>query len=258
MKYINIKKIIAVMSAGFIVLNISGCQSKQTTSAKDLVVTSTENEDNENDYSQEDYSQNETTTEEVVTIENNTEEIVANEEFVSENNQNKEEEIVSYFENLESEVDHYTNQNNFENFKDKAKEIAITGIDFIFYGKEIKGVTFNELTDTTKNKIMSIVSSIDSKIDNKIPGYKDTIKDKFGQGYGYVNNQLHQGLDYVDDKLEQKYGDNYNGAKGFVNEIVGEVKEDTMDSVDMVKDAASEGWSKLKEWYEEKNDKTNK
>ncbi len=245
MKYINVKKILAVMSAGFIVLNISGCQSRETISTNVLIDTSNESEDNENNYNQKDYSQNE----------NNTEEIVTNEEFISETNQNKEEEIVSYFEDLESEVDHYTNQSNFENFKDKAKEIAITGIDFIFYGKEIKGVTFNELTDTTKNKIMSIVSSIDNKIDNKMPGYKDTIKDKFGQGYSYLNDRLHQGLDYVDDKLEEKYGDNYNGTKGFVNEIVDEVKEDTKDSVDMIKDAASEGWSKVKEWYEEKTDK---
>lgn len=232
MKYINIKKIIVVLSAGFVLLSMSGCQSEeQVINNKDKKEISNRIEINPEVSSP---------------IDNFTSDDIVVE---------KEEEIVSYFENLENEVDDYINENNFDEVKDKAKNIAITGIDFLFYEKEINGITFEELTDETKNKIINIVVSIDNKIENRIPGYKDTVKDKFGKSYGYVTDKLHQGLEYVDDKLEDKYGEKYDNVKEKTLGIKDEVKDTVSDVWQEVKDKTSSGWSKLKDRYEEKTNK---
>lgn len=227
MKYINIKKVLAVISAGFIIISMSGCESKEAS-------VSTDNN-----------SQIEIVNEPGVDLKDNSSSVVID-------SQTKEEEVIDYFENLESDVEKYVNESNFDKVKDKAKNIAITGIDFIFYGTEIKGVTFEELTDTTKEKIMAIVARIDSKIESKVPNYKDTIKDKFGKGYDYVTDKLHQGIDYVDNKLEEKYGEKYDNVKDKASEIKEEVKEGASEVWDTIKDKTSDGFSKVKDWYEEK------
>lgn len=227
MKYINVKKMVAVISAGFILISISGCKKQEEISYSNIPGNSSNQ-----------YVETELTEE--------TQKLI---------NENDNEEIVTYFEDLEQQVDDCLNESNFDKLKEKAKNIAITGIDFIFYGKEIKGVTFEELTEETKNKIMYIVASVDSKIESKIPGYKETIKDKFGQGYDYVSEKLQEGLNYVDGKLEEKYGDDYMNAKDKATDIKDDVKENASNIYDKVTEEIESGWSKIKEWYEEKTNK---
>ena len=239
MKYVNVQKLIAILSAGFILLSVSGCQKKES---------------NNKVQKDENSSFVQIQTEPAIDTENVLIDIIDNEEVITADI-DKEKEIVGYFEELEHEVTTYINQDNFEQMKEKIKKIAITGIDFIFYGTEIKGITFEELTTETKEKIMNIVASIDGKIEGKIPGYKDTIKDKFGQGYSYVTGKLSEGIDYIDNKLEQKYGQDYQDAKDKANEIKDDVKEEASDIFNKVSEEVSEGWSKIKKWYEDKTGK---
>jgi len=243
MKYINIQKLIAIISAGFILLSISGCQKKEVSNNNDS--SNVENSQHVETPSTNDSNINEDN-KLIDTIINQPTTTIPEE---------KENEIVTYFENLEAEVTSYINQDNFDKVKEKVKNIAITGIDFIFYGTEIKGVTFDGLTIETKEKIMNIVASIDSKIEAKIPGYKETIKDKFGQGYSYVTEKLHEGIDYIDNKLDEKYGQDYQETKDKTSEIVEEVKGTVSDIFDKVSEEASDGWSKIKDWYEDKTGK---
>ena len=90
---------------------------------------------------------------------------------------NSEEEIVTYFENLKEGFNN--NSNVDESLTSKLKTSFVSIVDFIFYGKEIKGYTFNQLTNNAKLKIVGIALVIDSKIDTYFPGYKETIKDKY-------------------------------------------------------------------------------
>lgn len=237
MKYVNIKKLIVVLSTGFVLISVSGCNKN----GEKVYSNVQENSLNQN-----------VETETLVNTEANN---YVETEPILETTQNKEVEIINYFDSLEQEIDSYINEGKFEEMKEKAKNIAITGIDFIFYGKEIKGVTFEELTIDTKNKIMTIVSRIDSKIENKIPGYKDTIKDKFGQGYDYVSLKLDEVLIYIDGKLETEYGDNYERTKEKASNITEDVKEGASNVYEKVSEEISDGWSKIKEWYEEKTNK---
>ena len=213
------KKLIIVVSLFLISISISGC--------KDRNEASIYNDDSTGDDQQE----------------------------IVENKENNSEEIVNHFEDLEQEIDDALNESDSDKLKEKAKNIVVNGIDFIFYGKQINGVTFEQLTDEAKEKIIYIVASIDSKIENKIPGYKESIKDKAGQGYEYASEKFKQGLDYIDSKLNEKYGQSYEDAKDKVNEVTDDIKDTASDIYDKTTEKFEYGWGKIKEWYEEKTNK---
>ena len=86
--------------------------------------------------------------------------------------------VISYFQNEENQYSTYTDQND-SSLRAKAKNGFITIIDFIFYGKEIKGYTFEGLTNSAKLQIIKIALTIDHKIEEYFPNYKTIIKDKY-------------------------------------------------------------------------------
>lgn len=90
---------------------------------------------------------------------------------------NSEESLISYFEKTEESI----NSSNFgdQTISQRVKTGFVNIIDFIFYDKEIKGYTFKGLTNSLKLKVISIALKLDSKIDSYIPGYKDTISEKY-------------------------------------------------------------------------------
>ena len=85
--------------------------------------------------------------------------------------------VVSYLTNLNSKLDTYNNEND-KNLREKAKDIFVTTVDFLFYDGVIKGYTFDELSLSARLKVLKIVASIDNKIDSYFPNYKDIIKEK--------------------------------------------------------------------------------
>lgn len=90
------------------------------------------------------------------------------------------EETVTYTEE-ELIVSLNNEQNNITTttVKENVKSTFINIVDFIFYNKEIKGYTFDELTLNAKLKVVKIGLTIDNKIDQYFPDYKDFIKDKY-------------------------------------------------------------------------------
>lgn len=82
-------------------------------------------------------------------------------------------EIMSYAKNTYSDI------GDDKISLDKAKECFITLVDFIFYDGEIKGKRFDELTASTKAKILYYTLLIDAKIDSKWPNYKENIQGKY-------------------------------------------------------------------------------
>ena len=91
-------------------------------------------------------------------------------------NENVDSIILNYVESIKTKIDNYSTT---ESNKKTAKEYFCTIVDFIFYGGEIKGHTFNELSSSAKAKVIYYTLIIDSKIDNKFPGYKDTLNEKY-------------------------------------------------------------------------------
>lgn len=162
---------------------------------------------------------------------------------------------IQYFENSYQKVEEYVNLDNFESVKDKLNDIFISTVDFVFYGKEINGVTFNDLTEETKMQILKILEKIDNAIETKKPGYKVVIKDKSSYLYENISEKVSQGLSYTDDFLEEKIGEQrYQNIKDATSEFSNDVKEITVEAYEGAKELTKKGISSIKKWYEDKRD----
>lgn len=223
MKYININRLKAVFLTGIILVTMTGCQAKESTPVQDGTNVAIESPLESNE--------------------------------IKEENIKTEEDVVAYFENFESEINEKIDEGKLEAVKESAKNAAITGIDFIFYDKEINGYTFSELSDTAKAKILLIVNSIDNKLESHLPGYKQTIKEKYGNAYDAVTEKLDEASNTLDGYLEGKYGEEYNNFKDKASDLWDDFKGTTQEGIDSTKDTYKEGWSKVKEWYENKTGK---
>lgn len=93
----------------------------------------------------------------------------------SSTNDNSEDVIVNKFK----ESYNLVNSSNESTIGEKVKEKFIDIVDFILYGKEINGRTFESLTTSAKGKVVYYALLIDSKIDSKWPQYKETISGKY-------------------------------------------------------------------------------
>lgn len=234
MKYINIKKIKALFLTGIILVTMTGCQMIEKESAQP--------KDNQ-------------------TVESTMEEDNVKEDVIIEDNNIKEEEIkteddlVTYFNNFEEEIDTKINEGKLEEFKESAKNAAITGIDFVFYGKEINGYTFDELSDEAKAKVLLLVNNIDAKLESNLPGYKETVKDKYGKAYDVVTEKLDEAAKTLDGYLDNKYGEDYTEFKDKTSDLWDDFKDSAKSGYESTKEVAGEGWSKIKGWYENKTGK---
>ena len=174
-------------------------------------------------------------------------------EFVQYDNTSYEDinnETIVYFESVEEEIDRAILSEE-ETISSKVKEKFILLVDFIFYGTEINGITFEELTDDTKQKLIEIVNRIDAKIEEKVPGYKETISSGAKDSYTYLVGKLKQGIDYLDEKAEEKIGtEKYDEIKENVNEAKETIKEGSTKLIDKGKQILNNAKEKVKNWYE--------
>lgn len=169
-------------------------------------------------------------------INNNTDDNISNK---NENNNYTEKDVIEYFENIDKSIDINSNDTNVVS---SIKSGFVNVVDFLFYDKEIKGKTFKELSTGAKLKVLSLALSIDSKIDSKIPGYKDSLSDKYNNVKSKIVSKY---LDITYDVCS-KNEDTCNSAK----EGLSNLKESFSITWTFIKDMAGVGASKLKNWYE--------
>ena len=151
-----------------------------------------------------------------------------------------EEDVVSYFEGLNDDV------SKSSSFKEKFKEYFTTVIDFIFYNKEVKGYTFNELTDMAKIKIIAVALKIDSKLEELFPNYKETISNTSSKIYNDVKGRLV--TLYMD--TASKVCENNENECARVKEIFTGIKDVCKITWDFILELLSNAASKIKDWYE--------
>lgn len=77
---------------------------------------------------------------------------------------------------------------SMQNFKDLS--------DFIFNGKEINGVTFDELSDDGKQYAMNALDSLDSTLEYLVPNYKERFRE-------WITDKAADGLDTLSDLRDQ-------------------------------------------------------
>lgn len=224
MKFKKFKKMIINVSLLSYVILLSGCDDrvdyyKPTETPKNF----------ENTYEEErtyyDDSSNEiiNNTNEDNNITNNT----------TENNNEK-------FDNFNSEVnnldDLYAN-GSYEKVGAYGKALFIKMVDYIFYGTEINGMTFDELNEESKNEIYKNLRITDSIVMGIDPDYKEKLGEKYNIVKDFSKKKYQDALDLIKDKIgEEKY-----------NEI-GEKKNN---AIDKTKETGKKLKNNLKNWYED-------
>jgi hypothetical protein len=118
-------------------------------------------------------------------------------------------------------------------------------VDFIFYGDKIKGVTFSELTDDIKLKVINIGYKIDSKIDQIFPGYKEKISTGVKRIYTNIKERLTELYISVTNKICTSRPSLCENAKeGFSS-----MKESFGITWDMLKNIYNNSKEKVSDWY---------
>lgn len=154
-----------------------------------------------------------------------------------------EEDVITYFQSEENQYgSSYNNQDN-ATLREKAKNGFITIVDFIFYGKEIKGYTFEGLTNTAKLKIIQIALTIDHKIEEYFPNYKTIIKDKYNDIKGKLAVKY---LELTASLCDSVGEDTCNQFK----EDFSNMKESFGFTWSLIKELATSGKNKVKDYYE--------
>ena len=106
-------------------------------------------------------------------------------------------------------------------FSDSAKGVFVSIVDFLFYDGEINGVTFDELTDSGKQKVLEIASKVDNAIESKIPGYKETISDTASKAFNKASEVIKSGANNLNNFAREKLGEeNYQSIIDAKDELV--------------------------------------
>lgn len=185
------------------------------------------------------YSNNESEINENSVVEDTT---IESEQGVQENTSDNidvsnDEVIISYFSEKKNDLINTTDLNEF---KEKAIDLFITTVDFIFYDTEIYGIKYNDLKEETKKTILNDFAEIDSIISSKYPTYKEDVQAKYDkaanwtvESYNTVINYIKSGLsdeslnniDVLKDSLKDTAGDLANTAEGIYNDQKVKVKD---------------------------------
>lgn len=166
-----------------------------------------------------------------------------------------EEEFVTYINNVEQEVTTITEQEEVTAEDQKVLEntfILLT--DFIFYNGEINGVTFDELTDTAKEKVLDIYDKIDTKIESVFPNYKEDIASASKDVYANIKKEITELKDKIKDKYIDEYGqEKYDNLEQSYNESKETLKDSAQSTYETLKDVSTEFYEKTKNkaenWY---------
>lgn len=157
---------------------------------------------------------------------------------------------------LNSTMNKISTQKSGTSFTESAKSTFITLVDFIFYDGTIKGVTFNELTDAGKQKVLELANKIDNTLEQKSPGYKDKIGDTTGKIFNEASKIIKDNATNMDNFAKESLGEeNYQ----VLIESANALKEKGKDALNFIEDNGSKILNttkdKLDEWY--KNFKNN-
>lgn len=172
-----------------------------------------------------------------------------NKNTIKKDNYNEKDNIV--IDELNNTLKNIEESTQDENFKDKASSTLISIVDFLFYDGTIKGISFDELTEKGKEKVLEISSKIDVKLEEKCPGYKEKISNSTSKAYQKASEIIKKGAKNINDFAKSALGDeNYQAIIDAKDELVKYSKE----SLNYVTGAGSKVFNntkeKLNEWYQ--------
>ena len=137
-------------------------------------------------------------------------------------------------------------------FSDSAKGVFVSIVDFLFYDGEINGVTFDELTDSGKQKVLEIASKVDGAIESKIPGYKETISDTASSAFNKASKVIRSGANNLNNFAREKLGEeNYQSIIDAKDELVYYTKNAISFLGDVGGKVFNSVKDKLDSWYQD-------
>lgn len=139
-----------------------------------------------------------------------------------------------------------------KSFGDSAKGVFVSIVDFLFYDGEINGVTFDELTDSGKQKVLAIASKVDNAIESKIPGYKETISDTASSAFNKASEVIKSGANNINNFAREKLGEeNYQSIIDAKDELVYYTKN----AINFLGDVGGKVFNSVKDkldsWYQD-------
>lgn len=172
-----------------------------------------------------------------------------NKDAIKNDNYNEKDNIV--IDELNNTLKNIEESTQDENFKDKASSTFISIVDFLFYDGTIKGISFDELTEKGKEKVLEISSKIDVKLEEKCPGYKEKISNSTSKAYQKASKIIKNGAKNINDFAKNALGDeNYQAIIDAKDELAKYSKE----ALNFVTGAGSKVFNntkeKLNEWYQ--------
>lgn len=172
-----------------------------------------------------------------------------NKNTIKNDNYNEKDNIV--IDELNNTLNNIEKSTRDENFKDKASSTFISIVDFLFYDGTIKGISFDELTEKGKEKVLEISSKIDVKLEEKCPGYKEKISNSTSKAYQKASKIIKKGAKNINDFAKSALGDeNYQAIIDAKDELAKYSKE----ALNFVTGAGSKVFNetkdKLNEWYQ--------
>ena len=137
-------------------------------------------------------------------------------------------------------------------FSDSAKGVFVSIVDFLFYDGEINGVTFDELTDSGKQKVLEIANKVDGAIESKIPGYKETISDTASKAFNKASEVIKSGANNLNNFAREKLGEeNYQSIIDAKDELVYYTKN----AISFLGDVGGKAFNSIKDkvssWYQD-------
>ena len=229
------KLYISVIPMSIAILILSGCSNNNN---NEKVTT-----ENKNIIKEEINTIKEETTTEDTTQKTTTEVSTFSEESTTETvteNIDKDSIVLKEFDKYKNEVYESNDKNTFSK---KGKEFFIKTVDFIFYNGQIKGVTFNELKDSTKEAIYNGLCDMDELIMEIAPNYKENIADKYEIVKDFTKKAYYSSLDKIKELIGEERYDKVKELKDSLKEKAGDVVEKAGEKVKEYK-------NKLKDWYQ--------
>ena len=168
----------------------------------------------------------------------------------------KEEEVVSYVSDVEERISNLNTERTDTTMKKKLENTFITLTDFIFYDGTIKGMTFDELTNTAKQEILDLYETIDSKIESYFPHYKENITSSAKKGYTTTVTKAKKLKDEIITKYKETIGEEeYNNVVSNIEKDKNRFQDAYTPYVEKGKDVASQAIEKGKEVWNTTKDK---
>lgn len=168
-----------------------------------------------------------------------------------------EQDVIEYMESMENSVIN-SSEKDTNDWKVKAKKLFITVIDFIFYDGKIGDYTFQQLSDSGKQKVIQIATNIDGMIESYSPNYKERLVSQGKRTYQTVSDKLteYKNQYFADVKSvigEENYeqaGNVYREVKEKANSVKDKVVDKSTDIYQQGKEAAGKLKDKWNDWYQ--------